>query len=272
MPAGGSIYVVSHVGKDLQVPAKVASILGEYIQTEPTCYRKEVSGKPVGGKLEFKDGYWYLVDKVGTKVAWVEGKFDNVPTDTWQTSGESYVFSRSADAQLSVKPKTSVTAASGSKEIGCSEYCSKKFHETKAKLPDHHRKKVEDLQAKANQHIDSMKAKADEHLPVLKEQANKHLETAKQKYNDVAPVVKQKTKEGYNACYDFWTHPDTVAAMRIGAQKTGEGLMYVGATCLSFVATGLDLIAGSHRAQAQQEEEGDFVKLESTGVVPEPSR
>lgn len=253
MLADGSIYVVSHVGKDLQDFQKVASILGEYIQTEATCYRKEVSGKPVGGKLEFQDGYWYLVDKVGTQVAWVESTSDKVPGDNWQMSGEGYVFNRTADAQLSVKLKASDTA-SGSLAVR--------------------------LRAKANQHIDTLKAKAGAHLPVLKEQANKHMDTAKQTYNDVAPVVKQKTKEGYDACYEFWTHPDTIDAMKTGAQKTGEGLMYCGATCLSCLSMGYDLLVGRKREQEapstqvasalQEDEEGDFVKLEPSGVVPEP--
>jgi hypothetical protein len=274
MSADDNTIVVTHVGKDLQVPPKVASILGEYKRTEPGCFRKEVSGKQVGGKLEFKDGYWYFKSNVGEKLAWAEGEVAKVPEAQWK-SGEGGFFSKAADAQISVKAKPSLVAKMKTEGVGCSEFCSTKFQEVKAKLPDHHKKKIEDIQAKANEHKETVKAKANEHLPVLKEKAGQHLETAKALHNEYSPIAKQKAKEGYTACFDFWTHPDTVDTMKKGAATCGEGLKYCAAGCLAICAHSLDLIAGHHHkpeeAQAtqvpgalQDKEEDEFVKLEPT--------
>jgi hypothetical protein len=281
MPADDNTIIVSHVGKDLQVPPKVASILGEYKRTEPGCFRKEVSGKQVGGKLEFKDGYWYFKSNVGEKLAWAEGVVAKVPEAAWKSNGEGRFFSSQEDAQISVKPKPGMAAKLKSDGVGCSEFCSKKFQEVKAQLPDHHKKKIEDAQAKANEHVEKVKAKANEHIPVLKAQASQRLETAKGVVNEYHPVVKQKAKEGYTACFDFWTHPDTVNTMKTGAASTGEGLKFCAAGCLSICAHGLDLIAGKEKpaqetpatqvpGALQDKEKEEFVMLEPTNVVPEP--
>lgn len=193
-------------------PEKVNRIKGEYIRTEPTCFRKEA-----GGKVYFSGGYWYILNKLGETVAWVEGGAVTVPRNDWQTRGEgSIIFSSREVIPITVDYKRSIGALMA-KGPGCLEGCSAQMEGLKKNMP------------KDNKTMEGVKARASAASGKASEMASQY-----------APVVKDKGKQAYTACFDFWTHPETVDTMKTFGLAAVDGVKYCAAGCLAVMAGLID--------------------------------
>lgn len=285
MPIDDKVLVVTYSGNDEHPDAKVKSVVGEYVRTEPGCYRKEG-----GGKVHFLGGYWYIVDRLGQQVAWVEGGSKTIPEADWQTRG-SGIFQSWEDIPISVANKViEASVRTGAKgPVGCSNACSQMWNEMKEKLPEEHKETLATYEAKALEHHAGAKARLgvhyataqelhDKHLSAYTGKAMEHTATFREKYNEVAPVVKQKCGEGYSACYEWWTHPATVEAIKKAGDATLNALKFCLAGCLTMTASLLDQAAGNSPQETrptpalsvienEQAMDASYVKLDSASPV-----
>jgi len=273
MPIDEKSLVVSFSGNEEDPPLKVTEITGEYKRTEPGCFRKEG-----GGKINFFGGYWYIVDRLGQQVAWVEGGAKTIPPANWQTRGEG-IFCSWEDIPVAVTFKfiDAPESALAKAEVGCAEAWGQCWEGLKDKIPHEHKQTVEAYEAKALEHRASFSAKAGEHMgvvtdlhgkhwPGVKDQASQHFGTAKDKYDEYAPVVKAKSKEAYGACYDFWTHPDTVDTMKKMRDATMEAVKYCFAGCAAITAGLVDQAIGKTKVEVtdnDQAMDASYIKVDS---------
>lgn len=226
--------VVSYRGDD-DPEDKVKSVIGDYKRTEASCFRKEG-----GGKMTYVGGMWYIYDRLGQQVAWVEGGVKTVPPQGWQTRGNSALDSAEDFPILAEEPAATATAStsqaaalfprSSTKHENCWDAWNTCWEQLKEKLPHEHRQSVEIYEAKARD------AHA-EHWPTIKRKMSEHGDTAMRTVGEYAPTVAEKGKEGCAACHGFWTHPDTQESMKKGANAAAQGLMQCFAGVASFVAS-----------------------------------
>lgn len=279
MPFDEKIFVVSYSGDEASPPPKVTLIQGQYMRTEPGCFRKEG-----GGKIHFLSGYWYMLDKLGQQVAWIEGGAKTVPETNWQTRGDG-IFGSWEEVPVRVQHKLIDAPAASlvGKGPGCSEACDQCWIALKDKIPHEHRQTVEAYEAKAFEHKENAKAKVTEKYATAAPILNQHADTAKQAFNEYAPVAKEKGKEAYTACYDFITHPDTQEKMGTMLRATGDALKSCLAGCLAVTAGLVDQAIGNVDEQPvpttrvavvdnDQAMDASYVKLDSgTPVMVDPS-
>jgi len=260
------VLIVSYCGNAVEsVPEKVKTVIGEYIRTEPGCFRKDG-----GGKIHFTGGYWYIVDRLSQQVAWVQGTVKTVPASEWQTRGEGAlaaaesIFGAGAvNLPITVEYKlVQSEVAAINMGPGCSEAMAQCWAGFKDKVPHEHRHHVETVEAKAIE---------------AKLKAHAHTQTAKEALDEYAPVVKQKGQEAYTACFEFWTHPDTQDAMKKMAATSTDAVKYCLAGCLAVVAGLLEQAFPHEAARAPALDNGiamdaSYVKLDSgSPVLVEPS-
>lgn len=263
MPIDINTLLVRYTGVG-DASEEVKQLEGEYARTEPSCFRKQS-----GGKIHFTGGYWYLVDKLGSQAAWVEGGAMATPQTGWQTRGG--MFSSAEELNLSVEPKyvepdpDPEVVPAEDKGPGCVEGLCDKYENWKATLHEPHKQKVEQLEAKMSQHKN----------------------TAKDLHGKYYPIVKQKTKEGYGACYDFWTHEDTQAAIKSGLAAAVQCIKLTIGGCISLTVSAIDMAVGDSKKEGgaasaaggspagvvenSQAMEASFVHVEPTNLIAEPT-
>lgn len=249
------ILVVSYAPSGETVedePAKVTTVIGEYIRTEPGCFRKEG-----GGKINFKNGYWTICDRLGQTITWVEGGIKKVPQKNWQTRGEGFLASVETSFGMSSAEPMAIFVDNKMIEIpepepvakvegtGCSEGCAYYWAELKEKIPHEHRQRLETYEAQAIVHRDSLSARVSVHHQNFREKASEHAQTAKETYDEYTPVVKRKGQEAYTACFEFWTHPDTQDTMKKAVSTTVDCFKFAVAGCLAVTAGFIDQIVGN---------------------------
>jgi bacterioferritin-associated ferredoxin len=263
MPIDENILVVSFPETDGPSSPKASSIAGEYTRTEPGCFRKEG-----GGKISFLGGYWYIGDRLGQQVAWVEGGANTVPETDWQTRGDG-IFGSWENIPIVVAQKfidvPETALAKVESMVGCSSGCGECWASLKEKIPHEHRQTVERYQQDFQE----------KHLTIVREQAVRHSQSARDKFDEYGPVVKQKSREAYTACYDFWTHPDTVDAMKKAVKTTADALKYCIAGCLAMTAGLVDQAVGSAKVEVTENDQAmdaSYIKLDSVSpVLVEPA-
>jgi hypothetical protein len=194
--------VVRHASKEaVDPPPKVKAVLGLYKQTEPGCFRKDS-----GGKISLIEGYWYLYDRLGQQVAWVEGGATTVPLHGWRAhlSEETVIFPIEVENQATDKAE-------------------------EASAPP----AVTQSAANLRQKEDAGTA-WHRHWVQLKEQM---LPEHRQTVEEYEPIVKEKCQQAYNTCHEFWTHPDTQ-----GNIKKGQATFM---DCLAQCVAGIMALANS---------------------------